>query len=232
MMNRFPFVKKILLFLCCFSSALVANIQDDRKQLEDARLQLYIVQKQNIILEDKLAKEEEKSFNITSIRAHKKLLETYQEKEAKLHEKYTKALQLQALKDAKYKELENKIPLLKGDIQARIDISDQIMNVYKGGSLVYSWFVSTAAEGLVTPTGAYQPYCIEKMHFSKQFGNQPMPWSVFFKNGYAIHATKYVGSLGHKASHGCIRLDLENAHKFFKLVQQHGYNGVKINIAE
>lgn len=232
-MTKYAFLKKSLFLMpLCVAAPLFANIQDDRKQLADAKMQLYIVQKQNILLKDKLAKEKEKMFNITSIRAHEKLLKEYQDKEVKLYEEYVKAMQAQARKDAKMKALEDQIPSLSGDIYVHVDLSDQIMNIYKGETLVYSWFVSTASEGLITPTGKYRPYHTEKMHYSKQFDNSPMPWSVFFKDGFAIHGTEYVRSLGYKASHGCVRLHPENAHKLYGLVHKHGYQGVKINITE
>ncbi|HQS73106.1 MAG TPA: L,D-transpeptidase [Sulfurovum sp.] len=232
-MKKYAFLKTSLCLMpLYFSTAVMANIQDDRKQLADAKMQLYIVQKQNILLKDKLAKEKKKSFNITSIRAHEKLLKEYQQKEVRLYEEYNRVMQEQARKDAKMKALENQIPSLHGDIYVHVDLSDQIMNIYKGDTLVYSWFVSTATEGLVTPTGKYRPYHTEKMHFSKQFDNSPMPWSVFFKDGFAIHGTEYVRSLGYKASHGCVRLHPENAHKLYGLVHQHGYDGVKIHITD
>ena len=44
-----------------------------------------------------------------------------------------------------------------------------------------------------------------------------MPYAVFFTGGYAVHATEYTKRLGTPASHGCVRLSLENAQTFFSL---------------
>jgi lipoprotein-anchoring transpeptidase ErfK/SrfK len=49
------------------------------------------------------------------------------------------------------------------------------------------------------------------MHYSKKYDNAPMPHSIFFSGGYAIHATPHTGNLGRPASHGCIRLHPNNA---------------------
>jgi hypothetical protein len=49
-----------------------------------------------------------------------------------------------------------------------------------------------------------------------------MPYSIFFRGGYAIHGSYETASLGRPASHGCIRLMPANAAKLFAMVQQEG----------
>ena len=56
----------------------------------------------------------------------------------------------------------------------------------------------------------------------------PMPYSVFFHGGYAIHGTNAVSRLGSPASHGCVRLDTKNAAKFYSLVKQVGPGNTRI----
>jgi lipoprotein-anchoring transpeptidase ErfK/SrfK len=68
------------------------------------------------------------------------------------------------------------------------------------------------------------------MHYSRKYDNSPMPHSIFFKGGYAIHGTGYVRYLGRPASHGCIRLAPGNAARLFSLVRQHGFRDVRIVI--
>ncbi len=197
----------------------------------NADRELYIVHKQNILLKEKLAEEQKKYFNHSRIRAYEDLIKEYQAKEVKLQQHKDELVRIQQQKDEQMKAIERQIPLLFGDIVVKVDLSEQIMNIYKGDTLIYSWFVSTAADGYVTPTGKYKPYHTAKMHFSKQFYNSPMPYSVFFKEGYAIHGTEYVRSLGYKASHGCVRLDPNNAKKLYDLVLKHGYNNTFIKIS-
>ena len=57
-----------------------------------------------------------------------------------------------------------------------------------------------------------------------------MPHSIFFRGGYAIHATPYVKNLGRPASHGCIRLDPAHAAKLFQLVKSAGNDKTFITI--
>ena len=44
------------------------------------------------------------------------------------------------------------------------------------------------------------------MWYSRKYDWSPMPYSVFFRGGYAIHGTSAVKWLGTPASHGCVRM--------------------------
>jgi lipoprotein-anchoring transpeptidase ErfK/SrfK len=68
------------------------------------------------------------------------------------------------------------------------------------------------------------------MHYSQKYDNSPMPNSIFFLGGYAIHGTYYVKNLGRPASHGCIRLSPGNAAKLYGLVKRHGLGATRITI--
>ena len=52
----------------------------------------------------------------------------------------------------------------------------------------------------------------------KASGGAPMPWAIFFHQGYAIHATFDTYALGSRASHGCIRLEVGNAEELYQTV--------------
>lgn len=84
----------------------------------------------------------------------------------------------------------------------------------------YQWPVSTARKGYNTPTGTFYPHSLQPMHYSKKFNNAPMPYSIFFDSGYAIHGTSDVNHLGRPASHGCVRLRTDNAKTLYGLVQR------------
>lgn len=96
----------------------------------------------------------------------------------------------------------------------------------------YVWDVSTARKGYRTPTGNFQPYMMKKMHYSKKYDNAPMPNSIFFHGGYAIHATYDVKNLGRPASHGCIRLSPRDAQWLYQLVKENGQENTYIRIEE
>lgn len=115
-------------------------------------------------------------------------------------------------------------------LEARIDVSNQTMTVFQYGRVLYSWPVSTARSGYVTPRGNYRPTRLHRMWYSRKYDMSPMPYSVFFRGGYAIHGTNYVKNLGRPASHGCVRLHTSNAATFYAMVKQVGPGNTRIYV--
>jgi len=115
-------------------------------------------------------------------------------------------------------------------VRVHIDKSRQRMWVYLDNDYVGDWKVSTARRGYWTPVGVYRPYTLERMHYSRKYHNSPMPWSVFFKGGYAIHGTDAIRRLGRPASHGCIRVHPRNAKKLYQLIRRYGKQNTRIII--
>jgi lipoprotein-anchoring transpeptidase ErfK/SrfK len=115
-------------------------------------------------------------------------------------------------------------------LEARIDVSSQTMKVLRNGRVIHTWKVSTARKGYVTPRGSWRPTRLHRMWYSRKYDMSPMPYSVFYYGGYAIHGTNYVKQLGRPASHGCIRLHTANAARFYSLVQQFGRGNTRITV--
>ena len=115
-------------------------------------------------------------------------------------------------------------------VTAQVDISQQIMRVYVDGALMHVWPVSTARMGYSTPVGVYRPTMLSAYHRSAKYGNSPMPHSIFFHGGYAIHGSYEIRSLGRQASHGCIRLHPANARELFQMVNYFGPGSTRIVI--
>lgn len=113
---------------------------------------------------------------------------------------------------------------------AHIDISAQTMTVKKYGRVVGRWKVSTARRGYHTPRGTYRPTRMHKMWYSRKYDMSPMPHSIFFRGGYAIHGTGAVKSLGRPASHGCVRLAPQNAARLYSMAREVGPSNVRIVI--
>jgi L,D-transpeptidase catalytic domain len=104
-----------------------------------------------------------------------------------------------------------------------IDKTAQRMTVSVDGQEEYVWPVSTGAAGYTTPSGTYRPFRMEEFHFSEQWDDAPMPYSIFFTpQGHAIHGSEHVDSLGRRASHGCVRLAPDDAATLFYLVEEAG----------
>jgi lipoprotein-anchoring transpeptidase ErfK/SrfK len=108
------------------------------------------------------------------------------------------------------------------NVIVHIDRSSQRMSVVVDGVPRYNWRISTARAGYITPPGSYHPEMLARRWFSKRYYNSPMPHSIFFYRGYAIHGTYEISRLGGPASHGCVRLDPGNAAILYGLVEREG----------
>jgi lipoprotein-anchoring transpeptidase ErfK/SrfK len=115
-------------------------------------------------------------------------------------------------------------------IVAKVDLSAQKMELFVDDALVNIFPVSSGRMGYNTPPGEYHAQFIAAHWRSRKYNFAPMPWSVFFHGGYAIHGTTEVSRLGQPASHGCIRLHPDNAKIFYALVLKNGRENTTITI--
>ena len=106
-------------------------------------------------------------------------------------------------------------------VAVAIDLTHQRMHV-QGATESYDWTISSARSGFYTPGGSFAPTHLERMHYSKKYHMSPMPYSIFFRGGFAIHGTYAVSELGHPASHGCVRLSSGNAATLYNMVKSEG----------
>ena len=126
------------------------------------------------------------------------------------------------------------VALLAGTVPAaanvvvKIDKSTQHMTVSVDGTPRYNFVVSTGRAGYGTPNGTYHPERLARTWFSKKYYNSPMPHSIFFHGGFAIHGSYEISHLGGPASHGCVRLHPSNAAALYALVQREGAGNTTI----
>jgi hypothetical protein len=113
-------------------------------------------------------------------------------------------------------------------VLVQIDLSTQTMHVEASNGEAFDWPISSARSGYSTPHGYYRAQRLELMHYSHKYHMSPMPHSIFFRGGYAIHGTGSLAELGRPASHGCIRLSPSNAALLYSLVEM---EGAKISIS-
>ncbi len=119
-------------------------------------------------------------------------------------------------------------PAADGRLQITVDITTQEMVVADSWHTIYTFDVSTGRAGHATPTGKFHPIRMHEMWYSSKYENAPMPWSIFFYGGYAIHGTTDLQHLGHVASHGCVRLDPKNAKLLYDLVKETGMQNTDV----
>jgi len=112
-----------------------------------------------------------------------------------------------------------------------VDKGTQTMSVSVNGVSRYQLAVSTGRAGYSTPVGTYRPQRLERTWFSRLYYNSPMPHSIFFHGGYAIHGSYEINRLGGPASHGCIRLHPQNAATLFALVESEGRGATTIVVS-
>lgn len=110
---------------------------------------------------------------------------------------------------------------LSGNTTLIVDLSDLAFAAYDvWGSLIYWGPISGGKDwcpdvgrGCRTKTGIFQlqskggPYCVSSKYPVPE-GGAPMPYCMYFYNGYALHASTLPGR---HDSHGCIRLFYDDA---------------------
>ncbi len=116
----------------------------------------------------------------------------------------------------------------KTHLKIVVNKSLQRIFVYRDMEHLYTFKSSTGKAGHRTPSGTFKPYSLETMHYSRKYYNSPMPWSVFFNGGVAIHGTEAIYSLGRAASHGCVRTHPKSARRIYNLVKEYGKSNTTI----
>ncbi len=102
----------------------------------------------------------------------------------------------------------------QGPLSMTVDLSLQMMQVFRGGILIARSSVCTGRNGHSTPCGYYNILGKEEMHHSNLYDNAPMPFMMrLTSDGVALHS----GYIAEKpSSHGCIRLPKEFARRLFE----------------
>ena len=113
-----------------------------------------------------------------------------------------------------------------------VDKATQRMFVIQDGYIRYMWPVSTGRDATQNPNGIFTPQRLERNWFSTAYYDSPMPFSIFFHRGYAIHGSYAIDRLGGPASHGCVRLHPHHAAILFDLVQLEGPNRTTIEVTD
>ena len=117
-------------------------------------------------------------------------------------------------------------------IEMKVSIEKQTMQVFENGKLTYVWPVSTARSDKITPKGSWTAKWLSQYHKSSRYNNAPMPYSIFYNGDFAVHGTDQIGKLGTPASAGCIRLHPQNAEILFNKVKSVGLDQAIISVID
>jgi len=99
-----------------------------------------------------------------------------------------------------------------------VDTEEQTLVAYRGRTPVYTALVAAGVWKYPTPLGTFRIY--KKMaeadmkseaKASEQYRVDHVPWTMYFKRGYALHGAYWHNGFGHARSHGCINLSPRDA---------------------
>src|SRR5262249_10422108 len=92
----------------------------------------------------------------------------------------------------------------KGPLQIFISINQQKLHLYSDGAHVADTSIATGVPSLPTPLGVFSVIEKQVFHRSNIYNDAPMPYMQRITwSGVAMHEGE---SIGHRASHGCIRM--------------------------
>jgi hypothetical protein len=112
-----------------------------------------------------------------------------------------------------------------GEKWIEIDLFEQTIAAYEGGRMVYATMISGGRTSTATPTGLYRVYY--KVREGKMsnpdvedgsaswYYIEDVPWTLYFHEGYSIHAAFWHDAFGFLRSHGCVNLAPRDAEWFF-----------------
>ena len=105
-----------------------------------------------------------------------------------------------------------------------VDVEQKRLTLFQGDELLNSWMIATGAWDTPTPLGVFtitHRFSGEMCGFGTCFLGLNVPWG-----NYGIHGTNKPESIGSNASHGCIRMKVEDAEALYAIVP----NGTKVVI--
>lgn len=105
-----------------------------------------------------------------------------------------------------------------GPVWVRVDLSSQLLSVFRSGHEIGTSVILYAADGLPTPTGKFSILAKWKDHKSATYGDAPMPYTLRLTNdGVSIHGSNVRWGF---ATHGCIGVPKEFAAKLFDVLSK------------
>jgi hypothetical protein len=113
----------------------------------------------------------------------------------------------------------NEAGVPRGNVWVRIDLSRQLLSVFRGGQEIGSAVILYGTDGKPTPKGVFSVLERQRNHISTLY-DASMPFMLRLTNdGVAIHASNIRGG---SATHGCIGVPIEFAQDLYSAVPPHG----------
>jgi hypothetical protein len=112
-----------------------------------------------------------------------------------------------------------------GEKWIEIDLFEQTIAAYEGPRMVYATLISSGRTATATPPGLF------RVHYKLLEGKmsnpdvedgspawyfiEDVPWTLYFHEGYSIHAAFWHDAFGFLRSHGCVNLAPRDAEWFY-----------------
>lgn len=106
-----------------------------------------------------------------------------------------------------------------------IDLYEQTVAAYEGRRMVYATLMSSGRSQTATPPGLYRLwYKLREGKMSNPDAEdgdptyyylEDVPWTMYFHEGYSLHAAYWHDAFGYQRSHGCVNLSPRDAEWFF-----------------
>ncbi|MDY7076659.1 MAG: L,D-transpeptidase [Chloroflexota bacterium] len=103
-----------------------------------------------------------------------------------------------------------------GEKWIEVDIFEQTVAAYEGERLVYATLTSSGRSGTATPAGLFNLWAkIREGKMSNPdvedgspawYFIEDVPWTLYFNEGYSLHAAFWHDAFGFTRSHGCVNL--------------------------
>jgi hypothetical protein len=118
-------------------------------------------------------------------------------------------------------------------VDIKVDLSDQIMTVYRGKDRPFRWKVSTGTKEYPTPIGNYKPEFFKKLYKDEDTKTITMHYAIFFHDSHAIVALQPNQEMkSHSSKTGGVKLNMSNAKTLFELVVKTGAENTNIRIVK
>jgi L,D-transpeptidase catalytic domain len=105
----------------------------------------------------------------------------------------------------------------KGPVEIIVSIDQQKLHLYSDGQHIADTSVATGVPSLPTPLGIFDVIQKQVFHRSNIYSGAPMPFMERITwSGVALHEGE---NIGHRASHGCIRMPHDFAVRLYQLTK-------------
>ena len=118
---------------------------------------------------------------------------------------------------------------VNGERWIEVDLLHQTLSVYDQGHLLFATLVATGEEPFFTQPGLFEIYekkPLETMRGafesdrSDYYYLQDVPWTMYFDQARALHATYWHTLFGYPQSHGCVNLSPGDANWLFQWAKE------------